>query len=130
MYRSSVKVFLAGTNSQMSLVGLIGRLCANHSKYLTTRLLSQSSSVSGDDGSFFALNEDQLCQVQDSVLLFSGACFSLHYGSPKGTSVLTLDRSLIFENRSLIFENRSLILKNRSLIFENRSLFGKSEFDF
>ena len=82
--------------------------------------------------------------------------FSVNYGSPKGTSVLTLNQSLFFskigvfffENRSLFsfrksefvfFENRSLFFENRSLFFwqsefvffENRSLFfGKSGFEF
>ena len=56
--------------------------------------------------------------------------FSVNYGSPKGTSVLTLNQSLFFskigvcflENRGLNFGNRSLsLLKIGVCSFQNRS---------
>ena len=52
--------------------------------------------------------------------------FSVNYGSPKGTSVLTLNQSLFFSKIGVcFFENRS------SFFLENRSLFfWKSGFDF
>ena len=81
---------------------------------------------------------------EQSIIVSNGAFmwreWTLSYGSPKGTSVLTLNQSLFFskigvcfffENRSLFFENRSLFWKKSELFFENRSLFfSKSEYAF
>ena len=94
----------------------------------------------------------QFLKMQDGseTFLFQGhpTTVSLAYGSPKGTSVLTLinNQSLFFskigvcfffENRSLFFENRSCFFlksgfdfwKSEFVFFKNRSLFcKKSEF--
>ena len=58
------------------------------------------------------------------------------YGSPKGTSVFTLNQSLFFSKIGVCFfffksEFVFFFFENRSLLFENRSLFfWKSGFDF